>query len=385
MNIEKFEINKPSELTQVVFTQKIQKDVTIYKMSSIQIDLVNSIFYKIREYITKKITEIDRSVPSTVFEFTIKELNSMLPTYNNNEYRQIIEQLDNLSDVKIVINSLGKNKELDEMIITRFIHEIRLSKHKETKKKIIKLAISNEIISRFVDVKKYFSKMFLTIQFSMKSKYSKLLYELLKDYEGIKTKSFKLDVLMDLINVSEESQRVWSTFRPNILQKAINEINEKSDISISYLAIKEKLQNERLQVTKIKFTITPQSKEKLEKLGLIEESITTHKLYKKSKLKLDTLVKTGYNVIDEDMWIKTDIKENEEKYEAELKIDKWLKEIDQVSKNELFEILAESLDECDDRMVYIDNYKIVGLFTKEVFTKNAKETREIILKYQNQG
>lgn len=210
----------------------------------------------------------------------------------------------------------------------------------------------------------------------MISKYSKALYEILKDYENIKNISINMDLLYGLLNVNinKPSNTAWSTFRVNILEKAITEINEKSDILVSYEPIKEKLDGQRLQVTKIKFNIEKQPESRLQELGLIQESIQSHKFYNKSKAKLETLVQNGYTVIDEEMWIETDIKKNEERYDAETRIDTWLKETSQQDKQMVYERLASSFDDCDDPMVVIDSYKIVGLFSKDSFTKNPIET-----------
>ena len=386
MNIENFEINKPSELTQVVFIQQVKKDLTIYKMSPLQIDLINSLIYKVREQIIKNSMELDDSIPSTLFEFNISEISSMLPKYNNNEYGEIIRQLDALSDVKIVINSLGKNKEIDEMIITRFIHEMRISRHRQQGKKKIKLAISNTIINRFIHVKKYFSKMFFSIQFSMKSKYSKLLYEIVKDYEKLNVLVVSFENLTELLNVTEDSQKKWSVFRANILKKAVDEINSRSDITVDYEPIKEKPEGQRLQVTKIKFFISKQPKARLQELGLIKESITTNQFYNKSKSKLDKLIKNGYKVIDEDIWIKTDIGKNEELYDTQTKLDDYFKEISKLSNDDKYNLqsaLAIYLNS-DDPIVLFDTEKyIINDLSGNILTKNAIETRKVILEYQD--
>ena len=53
------------------------------------------------------------------------------------------------------------------------------------KNKSIKASFPRVLIKSYYNTRKYFKKHYLTIQFSLKSKYSKLLYELAKDYEGL--------------------------------------------------------------------------------------------------------------------------------------------------------------------------------------------------------
>ena len=379
MNIEKLELNKPSELTQVVFTQQVKKELNIYKMSALQIDLVNVMFYKVREEIGKHKLEIDESQSSTFFEFALNDFNNMLKKYNNNQYSEIIEQLDLLSDIKIIINSIGKNKDIDEMIITRFIQEIRVSKHKKTEKKKIKLAISNTIIKRFIDVKKYFSKMFLTIQFSMKSKYSKLLYELLKDYEGINVKQFDLNILMDLINVSEYSQRVWSIFNQNILKKAVKEINNKSDIKVSYEPIKERPDGGRLQVTKIKFMM---EKQKCDLIDNHEPELSIEEQIKYNKKKVITeqrlkQAKQFQEIKNEDAWIKKTIESiTDEFLEHQDKIIDAKEQIDNINIKDYTDKLSIKYGD----IIGLDKYKLIYIFdeSKPSITNNAKETLDIL-------
>jgi len=376
INTKKYEINKSSDLCQVVFfTRSRKKDPELFNITALQLDLMNAIFYQTNKYLIQNKINIEDS-EATLVQLSISELTSMLKKYKKSGFEYIIDSLDKLTDVKVLINALNKNKNIQEIHFTRFILKITISKHLDNRKKMIRILMDNEVIKRINDIKSLFCKMFLSIQFSMTSKYSKLLYELLKDYVKINTLTLNIDYCLEILNVTETKMQTWSNFRPHVLEKAIKEINEKSDIKVSYEPIKEKLPGQRKQVTKIKFNMKKQSNTHLKKLGLIEEPITSLPFYNKSKAKLDNLVKNGYKVIDEDMWIETDIKKNEDRYDAEVLIDKWLKETDQEDRNDIYKILAESLDDCDDPMVVIEDYKLIGLFSKDAFTKNPNETIE---------
>ena len=368
---EKFEINKPSELCQIVCMDE-NKNLN-GELTSTQMDIMNLLLYKSREKIIKE----NISTADEFFELGVElqYLNSALEKNSNGDYKRIIEQLTKLQKQQFVINALGKNKDL-ETTITSFIHKLNFSRHKENYKKMVRIVLDGEIVNMVVKTKKYFSKMFLSIQFSMVSKYSKALYEILKDYENIKQLIVTMDLLFGLLNVniSKPTNTVWSTFRVNVLERAIAEINEKSDIQVSYEPIKEKIEGQRKQVTHIKFNIQKQPESRLQELGLIQPDVSTHRFYNKSKTKLDKLVAGGYTVIDEDMWIQTDIKKNEGRYDAEMRIDTWLRETDTQQKNQIFMQLASQLPDCEDPTVIIDNYKLIGVFSKDVFTKNPTET-----------
>jgi len=382
MNVKNYEMNKPSEFCQLLYFENYKK--TIYAvLTPTQIDLMNIIIYKIRENLIRNKSTIDYDEISIPVELSLEEIALPLNKYGGKNYESLLDQLNSLRKLDIAINVLRKNKEM-EMTLTSFIHELTISKHKTNVKKKVVVHVSTKVLSFFMDIKKLFTKFYLAIQFSMVSKYSKLLYELLKDYEGVKHKTVEFELLIGLLNASGNSRvSTFSYFNNDVKKTAITEINEKSDIIVSYEPIKEKLEGQRKQVTKIKFNIEKQSEERLKELGLIQPTIDSLPFYNKAKKKLDTLVKGGYKVVDEDMWVQTDIKKNEEKYDCETRLDTWIKETPQEVKNEIFLNLARSLEDCEDVSVYIKDYLICGISTNELFTKSAKETIELMNKVVN--
>lgn len=375
---ELLEINKPSELSQVLFVDRNDRDnCDIVKITPGQIDMINCIYYHAREKIIINSVDLDHG-GSTSLEIPLQVIAKDIGKYSDDRYDKIIDDLKTVSNINIIINSLGKNKDEDTMLLTRFILEMEVSKHRTNlHKKKVTLLLSNKLIKKFIDVKKYFAKMFLKIQYSLSSKYSKLLYEILKDYENINHLTLDLIMLTCLLN--DLSFKEWSVFRINVLERAITEINEKSDIFVTYEPIKEKLEGKRKQVTKIKFFIEKQPEERLQELGLIQPSISTLPFYQKSKSKLDKLIKGGYQVIDEEMWIETDIKKNNEKYDAETRLDTWLNDTPQQNQNEIFKILANKIPCCEDLSVFIDkDYLIKGLFSQDILTKSASDTISVL-------
>ena len=245
---------KPSVLTQMVYIEgNYKNDFSLFNITPLQLDLINIFFYDIGKRIIEENIEIIDS--SNVFDFKLKEICELLGKYKNRQYTQILEQLGSLSDIKIVIENLGKNTEIETKIIMKFINEIKILQHKKTEARKIKLVMSNTIINAFLQKKYLTAKRYLKIQLSMVSKYSKLLYEVLKEYEGIKNVIFSLYDIIELINVTCDNQKKWMYFNQNILKKSVSEINEKSDIKVSYEPIKEKIPGQRKQVTKIKFNM----------------------------------------------------------------------------------------------------------------------------------
>lgn len=389
---EKFEIHKPSELCQVVFYEDYDKGI-IAKMHPTQLDILNAIMYSARQQLEESKVDISKTRIVDV-EISLREIMHAIGKYENGQYRQAFSQLCKLKRLDVMINTMGKVKGTVNNKLTNFIHELDWTTHGNTVLKKVQVAFNGPILHAFFRKKKgFFSVMFLSIQYDMNSKYSKLLYELLRDYINIRNLTVDFDTLKILMNVdSTKNVSTWSIFRPSILEKAINEINEKSDINIDYEPIKEKLEGQRLQVTKLKFSFRPQPKKRLNELGLTinekgqivenkfgktpEEVEKYNKYYHKSKDKLYGKVKNGYKVDNEEAWIMTDIKNYEDRYESEIKIDTWLNDTDHDFKNDVYETMVQFYDKCDDPAIVIEDYKLVGLYSKDIFTRNPEETIE---------
>jgi len=386
-------ILKPSELTQVVF----MKDGKLFKMHNTHTDLVNIIYYESNKYIKKNKIKIDEEAPSTFVEIYLQDFASSMDKYKHGQYDFLIGCLRDLSSIEIVINSLGKNKEMEELIITRFVQEIRFNRAKHKKNKKVKLAVPNIILLRITALKKYFTRMFFEIQFSLNSKYSKFLYEILKDYEGVDKKIIDLFELMDLINVTSNTQKQWKFFRPNILEKAIKEINEKSDIKVSYEPIKEKTEeNPRLHVEKILFQIEPQPESRLKKLGLldhedlsIEEQIHMNKMKSIAKQKLDKILNSPYGqkIEDPDKWIEKDIKQFKDKYDSMVKLDDWYRTLMNIDDQERRKYYSELTDYIGQGKMIIfdkDNYQLKDLMDPSIIISfDPTKTYEILKSFHD--
>jgi len=375
---EFLEINKPSELCQVLYFTDYKKMVYA-QLTPTQIDLMNVITYQARKHFISKKIELNYDYASVMIELELKEVSEYFNKYKHNDYHQLIEQLNGLRKLDIVFNVLKKNKYM-ETTLTSFIHELTISKHKENNKKIVKVHISTKVLGLFLDVKKLFTKMHLQIQFSMKSKYSKLLYELLKDYEGINSKIIDYDLLIGLINAGHsERYNTFSYFNNDILKKAIKEINDKSDIKVSYEPIKERPDGGRLQVTKIKFMM---KKQKCDLIDNQEPELSIEEQIKYNKKKVITeqrlkQAKQFQEIKNEDAWIKKTIESiTDEFLEQQDKIESAKEQIDNINIKDYTDKLSIKYGD----IIGLDKYKLIYIFdeSKPSITNNANETLDIL-------
>jgi plasmid replication initiation protein len=86
-----------------------------------------------------------------------------------------------------------------------------------------------------LELKERFTKIPLKQVLQLRSKYAIRLYELLKRYEDT---GFRLDYLPELrkkLGVEESEYKAFKDFEKRVLKPAVKEINEKTDLKISYI------------------------------------------------------------------------------------------------------------------------------------------------------
>lgn len=369
VNKNMLEVHKPSSQVTCIYESK-GKSCTI---TPTQHDSMNYICYTAREQISKNDLELlekfkneetfdsaFKQLRGTPIKIDLKQLVKFIDKYETNT-KDVYQLIKELEDIKITV---GHFKQDNMMVESRFSLISRTDRI--TNSNIISIYLEPELILGWLLGASRFAIMYLKIQTTLTRTYTKILYEICKDYinQGTVTREFELwkQVLhLEAPNISQ--------LKGNYLNKSIIDINKFTDIKITSIFGKK---TNGINSMTVEFEKQPESR--LQELGLIQPTIIENKYYSKSKTKLDKLVKNGYKVIDEEKWIETDINNNQKRYDDETRIDTWVKETSHDDKNSIFESLASHLNDCNDPVVYIDDYKIVGVFSKEIFTKNPTET-----------
>ena len=89
---------------------------------------------------------------------------------------------------------------------------------------------------------------------NMDSRYSIKLYNLLRSWQGKEDVYFDLDYLKELLNIRAKSYDNFAKFRQAVLDVAVNEINEKTSLQITYQGLKPLRGNAR-KITRVVFNI----------------------------------------------------------------------------------------------------------------------------------
>jgi len=101
---------------------------------------------------------------------------------------------------------------------------------------IIEMQFDPNLKPYLLQLKKNFTAYNLKSVLPMRSHYSIRLYELLKQYSKIGHRTFNIDDLRNILKIP--GSYMWKDIKRQILDKAESEINQYSDIEISYEPIK---------------------------------------------------------------------------------------------------------------------------------------------------
>ena len=179
----------------------------------------------------------------------------MFDTTRQNGYKRMKEAEETLFNRRFsYIDDDGK------VIKSRWIQQVRYLDDEGAIELVFTLAVVNGI-SRIDGAEDFFTSYLLEQTASMDSIYSVRLYELLVQWKAAKqTPMFELEKFRDQLGVEVNEYKAMCDFKKRVLQVAIDEINEKSDIKISYEQVKK-----GRSIAGFKFKVLAKNKSKNEK------------------------------------------------------------------------------------------------------------------------
>ena len=218
---------------------------------------------KIILYLISKIKPEDMELKEHVFQ--IKDFCRVCGLDDNNgkNYSNIKQTLKDLRDKSIWI-TLENNR---ERTLSWFDY-VEMDKNDG----LVTIKISDMMKPYLLHLKEHYTQYELLYTLAMRSQYSIRIYELLKSYECQQSKIFDIDELKKILFA--EKYKLFGDFRRKVLDIAMREINELSDISVTYGIIKESQ-----RFAQIEFIIKTKENldEKMTTWGKIDEAISNKK------------------------------------------------------------------------------------------------------------
>lgn len=175
------------------------------------------------------------------YEVSFKDLCLLLNIEKNganyDRFRTVIETLHN--------KPFWIENENGESVMCSWIPKAILSKDKMT----VKIRLDADLRPYLLHLKSAYTKYELSNILVMNSKYSIRMYELLKSYAHLGGFEITIAELKDMLQTAKYKE--YKAFRINVIDKALKEIDEYTDLNITYEPIRT-----GHAVTDLRFTIT---------------------------------------------------------------------------------------------------------------------------------
>lgn len=193
---------------------------------------------KFLAYVISKIKPTDEEL--TEYEIRVEDFCSLAgidKTWFYSEFTKMIDDFDNN-------HSFWVDTE-EEFYKFRWFADTRYLKGKGT----IKITLARSLKEYLIGLTENFTQYELYNIMALKSKYAIRLFELFKSYQYQKQKEFSIDELKQLLYA--ENYDNFAHFKKRVLEPAISEINEFTEIKVAYTTI-----SKGRKVVRVRFDIS---------------------------------------------------------------------------------------------------------------------------------
>lgn len=198
--------------------------------------------YKILVYVLSQIKPDD--IDFHTQQFTLKELCEVC---GFSKHPQNLKRIaDNIKSIRDLSYWLETN---NKYVLFTWFQSAKIDK---TKNNLITIKLDEDLKENLLCLKDFITIFESGFLYAMKSKYSMHLYEILKSYENLKEYTFDVEELKQLLQTAEYDR--YNNFKVKVIEPAIEEINKRSDITVSYTPIRD-----GRNITKINFKINRKS------------------------------------------------------------------------------------------------------------------------------
>ena len=176
-----------------------------------------------------------------IFDFTVADFVREFPEISqDNAYKQIQAAIKRIYDRSV------KTEDKERITEFRWVSSRTYFK----KEGRFRIAMTDEVMPYLTQLKGQFTQYQLKHIAYFNSVHSIRIYELITQYRSVGSREITVEKLKEWLQV-EESYSRWNNFKARVLDPAISEINEKSDLFVEYEPIKK-----GRKVTGIEFRIT---------------------------------------------------------------------------------------------------------------------------------
>jgi len=178
--------------------------------------------------------ELPILTPETPIEIKATTYRDQYNTDKSEAYKQLSEASKQLFNRQF--SYIDKYKNTDAITVSRWVNEVTYVNDKG----MVVMYLNRNVISMISRLEEQFTKYHLIQVSDLKSQYSIRLYELMIKYLSIgNSKKYPINDLRMLLGIGVNEYKTMSDFKKRVLDLAVTEINDKTDIKVRYDQFKE--------------------------------------------------------------------------------------------------------------------------------------------------
>lgn len=236
--------------------------------------------------------EINNLSSSTAIEITARQYSVQFKVHEKEAYNALKSACDSLFERRFSYVDRYKGDRLIKRV--RWVSELGYVENRG----LVLINLSDTVISLISRLENQFTKYHLNQVSGFKSKYSIRLYELVvKWLANTVTQKYEVLDLREKLGLDSSEYKTMSLFKVNVLDKALKEINEKSDLEVSYTQFKVGRTITHIQFKiKIKAISTNKPKAKIKPLTAKQVDMFSDKLSKLPAFQSYFIADLGSNI-----------------------------------------------------------------------------------------
>lgn len=178
--------------------------------------------------------ELPTLTPETPIEIKATTYRDQYNTDKSEAYKQLSEASRQLFNRQF--SYIDRYANTDAITVSRWVNEVTYVNDKG----MVVMYLNRNVISMISRLEEQFTKYHLIQVSDLKSQYSIRLYELLIKYLSIgNSKKYPINDLRMLLGIGVNEYKTMSDFKKRVLDLAVTEINDKTDIKVKYDQFKE--------------------------------------------------------------------------------------------------------------------------------------------------
>ena len=363
-----------------------------WNLTKEEIDLLNILINIVERDDNFDAEDFDYSQFGYIIDTNMHELSSCLG-FLELKVDTVIQRLESLSTkIATIYHEDDSNVYMTK---SSFISQYNVTSTNNDINKRLTIIVNTKLIKVLRENKELFELLYRFERYGIKSKYSKIVYELFHKKDR-HVEIYEIDALVKTLDFGlQYSEMDWSRLNSNILKRVVKEIADKTDLYFEVEKVKSVVgASKRMQTTTIKIatSIAPEMELPQEyytedflmerKVAYYIERDIKHKFKQTSKFKGKDVIKDPESYMHK---LRTEAEKLHDEYSAKVLLQEWLNNIKYSNHDHEGLVVLQDYSKDNHFITVNNNYKLYDIERKVEISTSARDTRIKINAFLKQG